>query len=660
MKEGSDIPFRIVSPYIVLSVCAILISMFYFPSAFCQDGRVPGTAISISEDLAADESGQESIGMFTEKLSELSDDPVNINSADEDEISRLFFLSDFQVKALTDYVHTTGEIYSVYEIQNITGFNSETAAAMLPYISMGEALKTGRRSLSGNLLSNLIFKPGMADTSRAGSPVKYLGKLKLLSGDFSAGLTIEKDQGESFFYGDPPAPDFFSGYFSYTGRNLIRKVIIGDYSARFGHGTCINTGIAPAMSLSSPGNMSAGRGIKEYSSADENSFLRGMAMSLKVKSCSLTAFYSVNNIDASLTGGRDSVKSFYSTGLHNSASAKLKKDAVSDITYGLNVTAGLDKTNLGFTLTEDRLTLPVVRNPDPEKRYSFSGDRNSVISFYYNSVIRRFLLFGEVSVSNYLKSAFFQGFSVRLADRLTLNVLAGASQKGYTSLHGKLPGTGSVSWNEKSLIGNFTFEAAKNLFLSGGCSLRNFPGPRHLCSSPSKSVRQEVRLEYVPADILSVEAIYNHGISASDGDDGNCIPRQDVNMTDHARISARYYPADNFRMNTRIDFKKSGSEKGFAMIQDLSYLFRSLHLEFWYRFCIYLTGGWDSRIYAYENDLLYSYNIPSLYGEGSRSSVMLKYKAGFGEIRIKYSTEYTADASNANSNDLRLQLKLVF
>jgi len=29
------------------------------------------------------------------------------------------------------------------------------------------------------------------------------------------------------------------------------------------------------------------------------------------------------------------------------------------------------------------------------------------------------------------------------------------------------------------------------------------------------------------------------------------------------------------------------------------------------RYCIYNTDDWDSRIYLYENDLLYSFSIPA-------------------------------------------------
>ena len=53
----------------------------------------------------------EAVSTFIERLHELAENPVKINSSGEDEISRLFFLSDFQVKALADYAHSSGQNY---------------------------------------------------------------------------------------------------------------------------------------------------------------------------------------------------------------------------------------------------------------------------------------------------------------------------------------------------------------------------------------------------------------------------------------------------------------------------------------------------------------------------------------------------------------------
>jgi len=78
---------------------------------------------------------------------------------------------------------------------------------------------------------------------------------------------------------------------------------------------------------------------------------------------------------------------------------------------------------------------------------------------------------------------------------------------------------------------------------------------------------------------------------------------------------------------------------------------------------MFKTDSWDSRIYAYENDLLYSFSIPALSGEGSRSYIMVKWDiSDSAEIRIKYGITSLIDKEliNENKDELKFQVKIVF
>ena len=90
-------------------------------------------------------------------------------------------------------------------------------------------------------------------------------------------------------------------------------------------------------------------------------------------------------------------------------------------------------------------------------------------------MIKRILLYGELSANDIKKYAFVQGLSFRPSDRLIINFLFWKYSPGYTSFHGKGPGGSSGSYSEQSMLGNFTFEAAKHLFISGGLLYSAFP-----------------------------------------------------------------------------------------------------------------------------------------------------------------------------------------
>ncbi len=224
-------------------IISILINISVLIDCYPQNENTSELIISIAEELAAGENDQEAINIYIEQLHELTENPVKINSADESEILRLFFLSDFQVKALSEYIGRSGNIVSVFEIASVPGFDRQTAETMIPFIDLSNNnfSSDDKVRLRSTLLSNFIIKPGEKDTSDLGSSFKLLSKYRFTAGRFSGGFTTEKDEGEKLF-------DFVSGYLAFSGKGVIKKIIAGDFSARFGQGTGINTGLRTGLS----------------------------------------------------------------------------------------------------------------------------------------------------------------------------------------------------------------------------------------------------------------------------------------------------------------------------------------------------------------------------------------------------------------------------
>ena len=645
-----------------------VIVLFTFIPLFSvsQEAKLSEIISAVAEELAADENDPGAVEVFIEHLYELTEDPVKINSGDEDEISRLFFLNGFQVKALADYVKTTGIIVSPYEIANVPGFDKETTEMMVPFISFESSFRvhadsTGIRHIS---LSNFIIKPSLSDSFSPGSPWKILTKYKLLAGSFSGGFTIEKDPGEKLFLGDPPALDFFSGYMTWQGTGLIKRVVIGDFSARFGQGTGINTGIRTGLSLTTPGYLAGKSEIRPYTSTDENNFFRGAAAELSLKNFDMSLFFSSNKIDATLDESGTSVKSLFKTGLHNSSGTMIKKDALGEISYGLNISYNLNNLRTGILWTENRFSLPFIpENVNPADKYEFNGDKNTLYTIYYNCLLKRFILFGEFSYSGLNKHAFVQGMSLRPADRLNINLIYRNYTPGFISFHGNGPAGSSANKNESGILGNITFEAAKYLFISAGSDIRYFPWLRYRCSAPSTGRKHEIRIRYLPSDRLSFEVLYNYRYSMVDNLSETGIPVQKEITAQSVRGYVKYSPVNNIVFGTRLDFKAvnpSGSN-GMLLSQDIIVRFRKIPVSIWARYCIYNTGGFESGIYTWENDLLNSFNIPVMYGSGTRGYLMASWKPGDKlEMRFKYGITKKEDAGNSyiNTSEFKIQLKI--
>ena len=658
-------------PLIITSVLFLILTIDPV-RVFGQSEKLSEIIIDIAEDLASDDSDPESVTTYIEHLQDLAENPVRINSAGEEEITRLFFLTDFQVKALADYSHSTGKIISVFEIVNIPGFNKETVEMMLPFIRLDNNTRIYSDSVRwrNTLITNLSDRPSNDDTSSLGSSLKILSKYKFTAGSFSGGVSVEKDPGEKFLTGVPPLPDFFSANLAYTGNGAIHKIIIGDFSARFGLGTNINTGIRTGLSLTAPGYMSAKNEIRQYTSTDENNFFRGMAAEFSLGNLGVSLLYSRNLSDAtigSLSGfSMGYIESLYLSGLHSTSTLILKKDAVTDVTYGINLLYNFNNIKMGIALSEDRFSLPVIPAINKlEAVFDFTGEKNSIFSIYYNSLVKKILLYGELSTNESFRYAFVQGVSFRPSDRLTINFLYRNYEAGYVSFHGKGPGSSSTTGNEQGILGNFTFEAARHIFISAGCDIQNFSWLKYRCSSPSGGMKQEIRVKFLPAEKLTIEASFAYRLTMIDDAQTIGIPELTEIISRSIKGSARYYLNDNLTFGTRIDFKvvdPSGS-RGMLLLQDIVYRFRHVPVTIWFRYCLFKTDDWDSRLYTYENDLLNSFSIPALAGEGSRSYLMAKWEINDkAEIRFKYGITSLKETSTTfeNRNEIKFQLKVFF
>jgi hypothetical protein len=670
-SSGTVFPkMRSASPCLcsLVRIIFVMVLSFSSNSSFCQKDQLSEIIITMAEELASDEPDTEAAGLYIDRLHELAEDPVQINSGDEDDISRLFFLTGFQIKTLTDYIRTTGSILTVYEIANIPGFDRETSEMMIPFITITDKpVQTSKhRFWNNSSLLNICYQPGEKDTSFSGPQYKLLNKYRLSAGGFSTGLTIEKDAGEKLISGKLPLPDFISAYFGYKGQGFIKKMIIGDFSAGFGFGTNINTGMRTSLPLTASGYIPGRNEVKPYTSTDENNFFRGIAMEFSRRNLSLTCFYSKNLIDATITNGADSmlsVQNLYTSGIHNKPSLLMKKDAVYDQTWGFNMTYNFNFLRVGLVWSEDRFSLPFEKSlSDLRSINDFEGKRNSLFTVCYSSLVGRILLHGEFSVNCSSSIAFVKGLSLRPSDRLIINCLIRDYEPGFTSFHGKGYGTSTSNWNERGITGNFTFEASKHFFVSAGCDFTSFPWLKYRCSAPSYSMREEIRMKFLPADNLSIETLYNFRHTMSDSPGITGIPDQNVNRLSHIRGSVRYSPVVNVTLGTRLDYKKAGSSSGMLLLQDISVRAVQIPLSIWVRYCLFNTQDWYSRIYTYENDLLYSFRIPALSGTGSRSYIMVKWEvAEFAEFRVKYGiTSVSENHFIDHKEEIRIQARLFF
>jgi len=96
-----------------------------------------------------------------------------------------------------------------------------------------------------------------------------------------------------------------------------------------------------------------------------------------------------------------------------------------------------------------------------------------------------------------------------------------------------------------------------------------------------------------------------------------------VDRTQHRlRLNFNYTYTRELSFVSRLEynhFSKDGeSSQGYMLFQDVKYKPIGKNYSFTMRYSIFDTDDFDSRIYAYENDVLYEFSIPFYYGSGTR------------------------------------------
>lgn len=631
----------------------------------CQEK--PGPAIeSAGEIMALCEDHDPSI--LIEKLAELSERPVLINSGDENEIARLFFLTEFQVRVLADHTRRNGNVASVYELALLPAFDRSLVTLMEPYVNLSPAgEKRHFHAAMTTVTITAATRPADHDEDDAG--VRSLLRFRHEGPSLSYGLTAENDPGEPFTFRGALGPDFVSGHVIYDRERLLRRIIVGDYLVRFGEGLVFNAGNWQGSWLSAPSFMTGRMALAPYTSTEENRFLRGAACMLGSITSGAVFFASVNMKDARIILDNDSVpvavSNLVNGGVHVSRSSLEARNSLTESVAGMHIVIGGDKVRGGLTSSATWFSLPF--RPDISKPWnisSFAGRRLVNLSADLKAGTGPLLFFAEAACSFPGSWAAIGGVRAKPSGRVTFNIMARHFSNDYYAFYSGAFRAGSGSSNETGIAASLHLEVARHLFMSAGADHYRIPAPRYRSSSSSYGNRVEIKGEYLPVDDLALRLTYTFVSREYDKPVETGIADSEVSARRGISMVFSFDATERVHLTTRASACRTSpsGENGYLLCQDISFSLRALPLTVWLRHALCTSDGYDSRLYAWENDLHYSFSVPALYGECSRSCVMLSWKpADRIELRGKYVGTVSASGIERElRNEFRIQARVVF
>jgi hypothetical protein len=592
---------------------------------------------------------------FLQQLKDYQRNPINVNYADEAELKNLRILSPIQIKNLLQYRSSLGLLISFYELQAIPSWDISTIQKVRPYIavskeinileSIKDRLHNGEHSILARVTQTLEKSKGYSITPTAGknyypgSPQRLLLRYRYnYKNLLQYGIVGEKDQGEEFFKGSQKQGfDFYSAHIFLRKVGIIKSLAVGDYTVNMGQG------LTQWMSLAfkkGPDVLSTKREaevLRPYNSAGEIFFHRGLGITLAKNTWQATAFASYKKTDANFAAGDttntqdDFVSSLQTSGFHRTTSEVADKGTQNQLAFGGNFSYNLKDIHVGINAIQYSLKYPLQKSVEPYNLYALNGKNFGNYSVDYSYTFQNLHFYGEAAFSSKKYPAFINGLLVSVANNVDMSFVYRNISKGYQSLYSNAFTESSTPTNEKGFFSGINIKPTNAWTINAYVDFYKFPWLKYRINSPTTGTDYLVQINYKPNKIFEIYARFKAESKSINYNPQSLtlspvIPQPRKSF----RTQFSYKVSPDFTCRSRVeaisyDSKGKAAETGFLLYTDIIFKPALKPFSANVRLQYFETDGYNSRLYAYEQDVLYSFSIPVFYDKGYRYYINVNY-----------------------------------
>lgn len=587
---------------------------------------------------------EESSGAWEQQLEQLADlyeEKIDLSTAIREDFEQLPFLSAEQVEQLCEYLYHYGPMRSLAELSMIESIDMRTRQLLRQFVKLGDYSKGARKEERGArpegkllqqsgertrplpITSSLLATARIPFYERKGDQNGYLGypyrhslRLVLNRGyHYRVGFVGAQDSGEPFFANkNKLGYDHYSYYFQIRKKGMLKSLVLGHYRLRLGLGLVMNGNMnlgkrAMLANISRPINA-----ITPNASRMSANYLQGVATTIGLdRNFDLTAFVSCRRIDATLRGDT-AISTILTTGYHRTPSELERKNNATEWLAGTHLSwrhngwhAGLTALANGF----DKPLQPVTENPSESQRYREIYPKGSTfanVSVDYGYRHSAFTINGETALDKKGGLATLNMLTCRLQRRLQMMAVQRFYSYHYQALHAASFGENSRVQNESGILVGASWQASSRLLLSAYSDYAYFPWPRYQ-STDTHLTEQLFEMRWQKPS-LKVFARYR------------LRPHQH-----RFRLSVDYGQGaltGRTQLDAALD-QHQGNSRGWMVGQTVDY--RHSHFTLNALLSYFHTDDYNSRLYAYERNLRYTFYFPAYFGQGLHGALYASYAA---------------------------------
>ncbi len=644
------------------------------------------------------------------RLDAFRSNPINLNKADYDDLRDLMLLNEIQIQDILRHRLKYGDFLRAEELQTIPSMDMESIRRIMPFVGVKDKERFNysllRMAREGNNQVFLKWRAVMEDQKG------YFGKPELGADDpgpnylgdknryfvrykhsyenrLRYGFTLEKDAGEEFFTGsNSQGFDYMTAHvYLKDYSTFLKDLAIGDFSLSMGQGLIDHNDFGAGKSAYVNNTKKGGRVFKPYNSVNENDFYRGIGATLRpIKNVELSLMGSIKKLDATLAddddleGAPDNFETDITTlridGYHRTASEIANEKSIDSWQVGGVLKYKQDNFHLALNFLHNEMKADFAPNLRLYKKYQNIPNSLTNVSADYAFRVKNFNFFGEVATNDGTDFAQVHGLLLGLDRTIGASIMYRNYSPGYIALSPNAFGESANIENEEGLYLGIEIRPVYAWKFSAYTDVWRNPWLKFQVDRPGKGKEYLARMDYIIKRKLNVYAQYafeEKSRNYNPDELATSINGLEPTNRHRLRLHLSYKLNKSLELRSRAEFhfysQSTEQSRGQMLFQDLIYKPLASKFSMTARYMIFDTDSYDSRIYAYENDILYEFFIPAFANKGIRYYVNFRYNltrwltSEFRFARTQYENlEQISSGNNQINGDTQTELKaqLVF
>lgn len=630
---------------------SLILFGFHISLLTCLAQDIPTSAEQQLENLTDADQAETEDDSYLQQLEYFRRYPVNMNVADINELRELRILTDLQIANLVSYRRLFGKFISIYELQAIPTWDVSTLRKLLPFItiaspvSLKDDLAIRFRGGSNSLLfrfTQVLEKQKGFDKSATGT--KYLGGPQRLffrhrytyKNLLQFGLVADKDAGEQFFKGSQKKGfDFYSFHLFARKIGIIQALALGDFTVNMGQGLIQWQSLAFKKSVDVMGVKRQSAVLRPYNSAGEFNFNRGAGITIKKENIEATVFASIRQLSANFVADtvnfEDYISSFQASGYHRTEAEVADKNSLRQTSFGGNIKYIGNRWHISINGVYYSFSAPVQKLGEPYNLFAISGKNWYNVSVDYSYTYRNLHFFGEAASDKNFNKAFLNGLLVSVDPKVDVSVVQRVLAKNYQAVNGNAFTENTYPTNENGIYAGITIRPAVAWRLDAYGDIYRFPWLKSQVDAPSSGRDFLAQVTYTPNRQVEIYTRFRNESKQANQTDNITTTNYLVQLPkQNWRIQTSFKINPTIALRNRVEMiwyneKEENTENGFLAFADLIYKPMMKPFSGVLRLQYFETDSYNSRLYAYENDVLYSYSIPVFFDKGYRYYLTLNY-----------------------------------